>query len=87
MIFTRLPQSAMAPSAVEANETIVVPKTAPSTHREPLRQSGALDGQAFSDVTPTIGREFPTASLVEWLDSPNSDALLRDLAITSKGTM
>lgn len=35
------------------------------------------------DVTPVIGREFPTASLAEWLRAPNSDELLRDLAITS----
>jgi hypothetical protein len=35
-------------------------------------------------VTPTVGTEFPEANLVEMLNAPNSDELLRDLAITSK---
>lgn len=37
-------------------------------------------------VTPTVGTEFPEANLVEMLNAPNSDELLRDLAITSKYT-
>ncbi|KAK5163745.1 uncharacterized protein LTR77_010418 [Saxophila tyrrhenica] len=53
-----------------------------SNHREPMKLSGALDGIKSFDVTPMIGREFPTASLKEWLYSPNSDELIRDLAIT-----
>ncbi|PLB48443.1 taurine catabolism dioxygenase, partial [Aspergillus steynii IBT 23096] len=48
----------------------------------PLQLSGALDQSQSFDVTPVIGREFPTASLRTWIESPNSDALLRDLAIT-----
>jgi hypothetical protein len=35
-------------------------------------------------VTPTVGTEFPEANLVHMLEAPNSDELLRDLAITSK---
>ena len=53
-------------------------------HKEPLKLSGALDQYAAFDVTPVIGREFPEASLAEWLKAPNSDELIRDLAITSK---
>ncbi|KAL4894942.1 hypothetical protein BDV59DRAFT_192328 [Aspergillus ambiguus] len=50
--------------------------------KQPLKLSGVLDGYESFDVTPVIGREFPTASLKEWLRAPNSDELLRDLAIT-----
>ncbi|KAA8643790.1 TauD/TfdA dioxygenase family protein [Aspergillus tanneri] len=49
---------------------------------EPLQLSGALDRFTSFNVTPTIGREFPEASLKTWLQSPDSDILLRDLAIT-----
>ncbi|KAK4126555.1 taurine catabolism dioxygenase [Parathielavia appendiculata] len=68
----------MAPSAVEVD----VPLVTKGVVREPLKLSGALDLYESFDVTPVIGREFPTAKLVEWLDAPNSDELLRDLAIT-----
>lgn len=71
----------MAPSAIDANTVPVVTK---GTIREPLKLSGALDAQEAFDVTPIIGREFPKANLVEWLNAPNSDELLRDLAITSE---
>ncbi len=80
----------MAPSAVDTApapaEPIVVTKLAPaaaSTHREPLKPTGVLDQFKSFEVTPTIGREFPDANLVEWLDAPNADELLRDLAIAS----
>jgi hypothetical protein len=56
----------------------------PSQHREPLKLSGALEDQKYFDVTPIIGREFPTANVKEWLEAPNSDELIRDLAITSE---
>ncbi|KXJ87438.1 TfdA family taurine dioxygenase [Microdochium bolleyi] len=48
----------------------------------PLTLGGALDKYEHFDVTPIIGREFPTANLVEWLNAPNADELIRDLAIT-----
>ncbi|PKX96255.1 TauD/TfdA dioxygenase family protein [Aspergillus novofumigatus IBT 16806] len=47
-----------------------------------MQLSGALDRFTSFDVTPTIGREFPDADLRGWLESPDSNALLRDLAIT-----
>ena len=61
-------------------------ETAPPapTHKKPLKLSGALDEFESFDVTTVIGREFPTASLRQWMDAPNSDELLRDLAITSE---
>ena len=55
-------------------------------HLWPLTKSGALDKDfVFEDVTPTIGREFPTANIVDdLLNAINANTLLRDLAITSK---
>ena len=57
----------------------VVPEKSP---RKPLQLTGALDRFESFDVTPVIGREFPSATLKEWLEDPNSDDLLRDLAVT-----
>ena len=51
--------------------------------RQPLEYRGKLDEFDSFDVTPVIGREFPDAKLVDWLRAPNSDELLRDLAVTS----
>lgn len=78
----------MAPAAVETSReaTPIVVKGVgkPAASSEPLKASGVLEGQEHFDVTPVIGREFPKANLVDWLNAPNSDELLRDLAITSK---
>lgn len=70
----------MAPSAIDVD----IPVVSKGVSREPLKLSGALDTFEAFDVTPVIGREFPTANLTEWLTAPNSDELLRDLAITSE---
>ncbi|KAK9772180.1 hypothetical protein SCAR479_11189 [Seiridium cardinale] len=51
-------------------------------HREPLKLRGALEKFEQFDVTPVIGKEFANVDIVEWLRAPNSDELLRDLAIT-----
>lgn len=51
-----------------------------------MRLTGALDAFESFDVTPVIGREYPNASLKDILCAPNSDALLRDLAITSQSS-
>ena len=51
--------------------------------KEPLQLSGVLDQYKSFNVTPVIGKEFPDASLAEWLRAPNSDDLIRELAITS----
>ena len=52
--------------------------------REPLKLKRLLDEYKSFDITPIIGREFPDVQLVDWLNAPNSDELIRDLAITSK---
>ncbi|KAF4873340.1 Alpha-ketoglutarate-dependent taurine dioxygenase [Colletotrichum siamense] len=51
-------------------------------HKEPLKLSGALDKYEHFDSTPIIGREFPGLDIKELLRAPNSDDLIRDLAIT-----
>ena len=53
-----------------------------TAHREPLKPTGVLDKFEQFDVTPVIGREFVDVDLAEWLKAPNSDELLRELAIT-----
>jgi hypothetical protein len=60
--------------------------SAETRHKEPLKLSGALDHFVHFDVTPIIGREFVGVNLAKWLRAPNSDELLRDLAITSMET-
>ncbi|KAH6685795.1 alpha-ketoglutarate-dependent taurine dioxygenase [Plectosphaerella plurivora] len=83
----------MAPTAIDTETQVPVhlkakdaaAETTTSTatpRREPLKLSGALDAYEQFDATPIIGREFPKANLVEWLEAPNSDELIRDLAIT-----
>ncbi|KAJ9145293.1 TfdA family Taurine catabolism dioxygenase TauD [Pleurostoma richardsiae] len=67
--------------ATAQNEQAHLPEVY-TNHREPLKLSGALDKFEQFDVTPVIGREFVNVDLAEWLRAPNSDELLRDLAIT-----
>lgn len=52
--------------------------------KAPLKSKGLLDKYANFDVTPTIGREYPTLNLKELLEGPDSDELIRELAITSR---
>ena len=73
--------SAIAPSTIQTEVPINLKA---KKQQQPLQLSGALDKYESFDTTPVIGREFPTANLVEWLESPDSDALIRDLAITSE---
>ena len=69
-----------------------------SRNKAPLKYGGSLDKYDVSihglspycmltplqsfEVTPAIGREFKDLQLAELLDAPNSDELIRDLAIT-----
>ena len=62
------------------------PTPEPTHHaspNSPLQLKGVLNKFRSFDVTPVIGKEFPEAKLAEWLRAPNSDDLIRDLAITS----
>ncbi|KAF2730067.1 taurine dioxygenase family protein [Polyplosphaeria fusca] len=50
---------------------------------EPLKPTGALDKFGFEDVTPVIGREFPSLNIVDdLLNAEDADVLLRELAVT-----
>lgn len=73
----------MAPTAIET-EVPIHTTTKGSSFPQPLKTSSSIDAYESFDVTPVIGREFPKANLVEWLNAPNADELIRDLAITSK---
>jgi alpha-ketoglutarate-dependent taurine dioxygenase len=66
---------------VESDSTPKQPNAA--YPREPLESKGSLDRYNSFDVTPALGREFVDVNLKEWLRAPNSDDLIRDLAITS----
>jgi hypothetical protein len=69
----------MAPSAIDVDTPI---HSKPES-RKPLKYSGSLDSYESFDPTPAIGTEYPTANLVDWLNAPNADELIRDLAIKS----
>lgn len=51
---------------------------------EPLKTKGLLNDYKSFKTTPVAGTEFPDANLVDWMKAPNSEELLRDLAITSE---
>lgn len=74
----------MAPSAIDTPSEPIASESTFTKYPKPLQLSGALDAYESFDTTPIIGREFPNANLVEWLNAPNSDELIRDLAITSQ---
>jgi len=48
----------------------------------PLKYSGSLDQYKSFEVSTVIGREFPELQVADLLTAPNSDELIRDLAIT-----
>ena len=79
---TLFEMSATLTSEVAAGDITIVPEPTP-VHKESLKLSGVLDQFKSFEVTPVIGREYPEANLKEWLESPDSDALLQDLATTS----
>ncbi len=51
---------------------------------QPITYSGSLDSFKQIDSTPTVGREIPDLQIKKLLSSPDSDTLIRDLAITGK---
>lgn len=74
----------MAPAAVSNTETLPSCSGKANSYPKPLKSSGALAKFEWEDVTPVLGREFPTVNLVDdILHAANSDELIRDLAIDS----
>lgn len=49
---------------------------------KPLSYTGLLDSYKQADLTPVIGREYHGLQIVDLLKLDNSDALIRDLAVT-----
>jgi len=47
----------------------------------PLKYSGSLDHLPYFEVSPIIGREYPTVKVTDILNAPNADELIRDFAI------
>lgn len=73
----------MAPSAVDHPINVQVPGVKSQLKKGPLQASGVLDHFEHTDLTPVIGREYPTLNVVELMESPNADELIRELAYTS----
>ncbi|EWC45646.1 hypothetical protein DRE_05207 [Drechslerella stenobrocha 248] len=72
----------MAPTAV-SGDAAQVTVTGQKTYPEPIRVKGFLEKFKFEDITPVIGTEFPEVNIVDdIINAPNTDELLRDLAIT-----
>jgi hypothetical protein len=71
-----------APVAKEEAPVVDGPATLLTGHKEPLKLAGVLNQFKQFDTTPIIGTEFPEVDLVDWIEAPNADELLRDLAIT-----
>lgn len=71
----------MAPSATSIGIDTTAQTGKAYQHREALKPTGVLDQYKQKDLTPVIGTEFLNVNLVDWLNAPNSDELLRDLAI------
>jgi hypothetical protein len=77
-------QEDVAPAVHEPESKPVESTKVETQHKEPLKPTGVLDAFDSFDVTPVIGREFVGVNLAKWLRAPNSDELLRELAITSE---
>lgn len=77
----------MAPSATEVEPQTAIPvlpgKIQATAPKPWVKSTGALDAYEHFDVTPVIGREYTNINLVELLQAPNSDELLKELALTS----
>ncbi|KAF2660424.1 taurine catabolism dioxygenase [Lophiostoma macrostomum CBS 122681] len=57
-----------------------IPTSCPSCPT-PLKYSGSLDHLPFFEITPIIGREYPTVKVTDILNAPNAEEQIRDLAI------
>lgn len=78
----------MAPTATEDLSSISELSIKEIPRPAPLELSGSLDAFEQDDLTPVIGREFINVNIVDdLLNSPDADARLRDVAITSTTTL
>jgi alpha-ketoglutarate-dependent taurine dioxygenase len=49
--------------------------------REPLKPTGCLDNYHYFEVTPRVGRQYTDLNLSDLVHAPNSDELIRELAV------
>ncbi|KAF9885429.1 hypothetical protein FE257_012951 [Aspergillus nanangensis] len=71
----------MAPQILDQPLPFASPKE--RQYPTPLNPSGALEAFSYEDTTPVIGREYLNVNIVDdLLNAPNSEDLIRDLAIT-----
>lgn len=75
----------MAPSAAEIPTQTEIPiHPGKAAAAKPwLKSTAVLDQYENFEVTPVIGREYPTADVAAWLQAPNSAELIKELALTS----
>jgi hypothetical protein len=71
----------MAPSIIQPRYSTDIPRVVSKGAKQPLRPSQSLDKFEHFHVTPVIGTEFKDVQLTSLLSAPNSDELIRDLAI------
>lgn len=84
-----LKSTAALKAAAVASADGPIPGTRPedlvSSLTAPLVYSGSLDAFKHRDSNPIMGREYEEAlQAVDLMEAPNSDALMRDLAIQSR---
>ncbi len=79
----------MAPSATEPEPQTEVPvHPGKAAAAKPwVKSTGALEQYEHIELTPVIGREYPHVNLVSLLQAPNSEELLRELALTSRSPL
>jgi alpha-ketoglutarate-dependent taurine dioxygenase len=72
------------PGATFVSEAATSPDASVARTRldKPLSYSGLLDSYTHSDLTTVIGTEYEGLQVVDLLSAKNSDALIRDLAVT-----
>lgn len=78
---TQTPSLQMAPSIIQPRYSTDIPRIVSKGAKQPLRPSQSLDKFEHFEVTPVIGTEFKDVQLTSLLSAPNSDELIRDLAI------
>ena len=75
----------MTPSIAPQETPSEFPRVISKGAKSPLQTSGSLDKFQKFNVTPVIGTEFKDGvQLASLLSAPNSDELIRDLAILGK---
>ncbi|KAJ3544010.1 hypothetical protein NM208_g3272 [Fusarium decemcellulare] len=73
----------MSTTTITEPSTVLQPQSEKKQHPAPLLLAGALDKFNHDELTPVIGREYPSVNLVDdIINAKNSDELIRDLAIT-----